>query len=239
MLATYNARYHRRHRTHARPPRFSPTWRRTSQRSDGHGRDGLPASPHSSPAAIAALRRTDHRARRVISSSSACETSPTSLRPSAPSHSRRHLAASRPDPTARKRRLVVIDEAWLLMRDPEGARFLYRAAKSARKHWCGLTVVTQDAGDLLSTDLGQAVVANAATQILLRQPPKPSTPSPKRSTSRRRTGLPAWRPPRRRAPRRRHRACRLPGRRQPAEHRSSPPIRPSSPKGPPRDRSLR
>lgn len=76
------------------------------------------------------------------------------------------------DPTARKRRLVVIDEAWLLMRDPEGARFLYRAAKSARKHWCGLTVVTQDAGDLLGTDLGQAVVANAATQILLRQAPQ-------------------------------------------------------------------
>jgi type IV secretory pathway VirB4 component len=76
------------------------------------------------------------------------------------------------DPTARKRRLVVIDEAWLLMRDPEGARFLYRAAKSARKHWCGLTVVTQDAADLLGTDLGQAVVANAATQILLRQAPQ-------------------------------------------------------------------
>ncbi len=76
------------------------------------------------------------------------------------------------DPTNRKRRLVVIDEAWLLMRDPEGARFLYRAAKSARKHWAGLTVVTQDAADLLGTDLGRAVIANAATQILLRQAPQ-------------------------------------------------------------------
>jgi len=76
------------------------------------------------------------------------------------------------DPATRKRRLVVIDEAWLLMRDPEGALFLFRAAKSARKHWCGLTVVTQDAADLLGTDLGQAVVANAATQILLRQAPQ-------------------------------------------------------------------
>ena len=45
-------------------------------------------------------------------------------------------------------------------------------AKSARKHWCGLTVVTQDAGDLLGSPLGQAVVANAATQILLRQAPQ-------------------------------------------------------------------
>ena len=76
------------------------------------------------------------------------------------------------NPAARRRRLVIVDEAWLLMRDPEGARFLFRMAKSARKHWCGLTVVTQDAADLLGSPLGQAVVANAATQILLRQAPQ-------------------------------------------------------------------
>src|SRR5205807_78757 len=75
-------------------------------------------------------------------------------------------------PSSLHRRLVVVDEAWQLMRDPEGARFLFRLAKSARRHWCGLTVVTQDAGDLLSTDLGMAVVSNAATQILLRQAPQ-------------------------------------------------------------------
>ncbi len=69
-------------------------------------------------------------------------------------------------------KLVLIDEAWLLMRDPRGARFLFRLAKSARKLWCGLTVVTQDAGDLLESELGRAVVANAATQILLRQAPQ-------------------------------------------------------------------
>ena len=67
---------------------------------------------------------------------------------------------------------MVIDEAWLLARDPTGAKFLYRLAKSARKHWCGLAVVTQDATDLLATDLGQAVVANAATQLLLGQAPQ-------------------------------------------------------------------
>ncbi len=67
---------------------------------------------------------------------------------------------------------MIVDEAWLLMRDPEGAKFLYRAAKSARKHWCGLAVVTQDAADLLGSPLGMAVVANAATQILLRQAPQ-------------------------------------------------------------------
>jgi type IV secretory pathway VirB4 component len=76
------------------------------------------------------------------------------------------------DPTTRRRRIVVVDEAWLLMRKGEGASFLFRMAKSARKHWCGLTVVTQDAGDLLSSPLGQAVVANAATQVLLRQAPQ-------------------------------------------------------------------
>lgn len=67
------------------------------------------------------------------------------------------------------RRLVVVDEAWLLMRDGEGARFLYRMAKAARKRNAGLVVVTQDAADVLSTDLGLAVVSNSATQVLMRQ----------------------------------------------------------------------
>ena len=71
-----------------------------------------------------------------------------------------------------RQRCVLVDEAWLLMREPAGARFLNRLAKSARKRWCGLTAVTQDAGDLLATELGQAVVANAATQVLLRQAPQ-------------------------------------------------------------------
>ncbi|GAB3971391.1 hypothetical protein GCM10029978_046490 [Actinoallomurus acanthiterrae] len=76
------------------------------------------------------------------------------------------------DANSRKPRLVVVDEGWLLMRQPEGARFLFRMAKSARKHWAGLSVITQDAADVLGSDLGQAVVANAATQILLRQAPQ-------------------------------------------------------------------
>ena len=76
------------------------------------------------------------------------------------------------DPQNRKRRLVVVDEAWLLMADPAGAEFMFRMAKSARKHRAGLTVVTQDAADLLGSPLGQAVIANAATQILLRQAPQ-------------------------------------------------------------------
>jgi type IV secretory pathway VirB4 component len=71
-----------------------------------------------------------------------------------------------------RRRCVLVDEAWLLMREPAGARFLFRLAKAARKRWCGLTAITQDASDLLGTELGQSVVANAATQLLLRQAPQ-------------------------------------------------------------------
>ncbi|MET9241350.1 DUF87 domain-containing protein [Nonomuraea sp. NPDC003709] len=76
------------------------------------------------------------------------------------------------NPDLRRPRLVVVDEAWLLMKDPEGAKFLLRMAKAARKHWAGLSVVTQDAADLLGSPAGQAIIANSATQILLRQAPQ-------------------------------------------------------------------
>jgi type IV secretory pathway VirB4 component len=76
------------------------------------------------------------------------------------------------NPAHRRRRLVVIDEAWLLMQQPDGARYLYRMAKALRKHWGGVTVASQDAGDVLGSDVGKAVVANAATQILMRQAPQ-------------------------------------------------------------------
>jgi type IV secretory pathway VirB4 component len=76
------------------------------------------------------------------------------------------------NPATRRPRLCVVDEAWLLMQQRPGAEFLWRMAKSARKHWAGLTVATQDVGDVLGADLGKAVIANAATQILLRQAPQ-------------------------------------------------------------------
>ncbi|OBA53677.1 conjugal transfer protein TraC [Nocardia sp. 852002-51101_SCH5132738] len=76
------------------------------------------------------------------------------------------------DPGLRRPRAVMVDEAWLLMRQPAGAQFLARLAKSARKYFVGLTVATQDAADVLATDLGKAIVANAATQVLLRQAPQ-------------------------------------------------------------------
>ncbi|MFE0104459.1 VirB4 family type IV secretion system protein [Streptomyces sp. NPDC059009] len=75
-------------------------------------------------------------------------------------------------PGARRPQLVVVDEAWLLMRQPAGADFLLRMAKAGRKYWTGLTVATQDSADMLASDLGRAVVSNATTQILLRQAPQ-------------------------------------------------------------------
>ena len=76
------------------------------------------------------------------------------------------------NPAIRRPRLVVVDEAWLLMKQHAGAEFLFRMAKASRKHWAGLTVATQDTTDVLGSDLGKAVIANAATQILLRQAPQ-------------------------------------------------------------------
>lgn len=76
------------------------------------------------------------------------------------------------NPAIRQRHLVVVDEAWLLMRQQAGAEFLARMAKTFRKHWAGLTVATQDTADVLASDLGRTIVANAATQILLRQAPQ-------------------------------------------------------------------
>jgi type IV secretory pathway VirB4 component len=71
-----------------------------------------------------------------------------------------------------RRRLALIDEAWLLLHHPLSAEFLFRLAKSARKKRLGLALVSQDADDLLSSQLGTAVAANSSTQVLMRQAPQ-------------------------------------------------------------------
>ncbi|GAA3040900.1 VirB4 family type IV secretion system protein [Actinokineospora globicatena] len=76
------------------------------------------------------------------------------------------------NPAIRRPRLAIVDEAWVLMQQKAGAEFLFRLAKTSRKHWAGVTVSTQDTPDLLSSDLGLAIVSNAATQILLHQAPQ-------------------------------------------------------------------
>ncbi len=68
--------------------------------------------------------------------------------------------------------LVVVDEAWWLMRHPDTAAFLFRMVKTARKRRAGLTLITQDVGDVLTSPDGEAVLANSALQILMRQAPQ-------------------------------------------------------------------
>ena len=70
-----------------------------------------------------------------------------------------------------KRRVLVIDEAWYLMKHPDSATFLYGLAKRARKYYLGVTTITQDVEDFLSTDHGKAIITNSSLQILLKQSP--------------------------------------------------------------------
>jgi len=68
--------------------------------------------------------------------------------------------------------LVVVDEAWWLMRHADTAAFLFRLVKTARKRRAGLTLVTQDVADVLASPDGEAVIANSALQILMKQAPQ-------------------------------------------------------------------
>ncbi len=70
-----------------------------------------------------------------------------------------------------KRRILVVDEAWYLMRHPDSALFLYGLAKRARKYYLGVTTITQDVEDFLSSDMGKAIVTNSSIQILMKQSP--------------------------------------------------------------------
>ena len=67
---------------------------------------------------------------------------------------------------------VVVDEAWWLMRHPQTAGFLHRMVKTARKRRAGLTLITQDVSDVLTHPDGEALVTNAAVQILMKQAPQ-------------------------------------------------------------------
>jgi len=68
-----------------------------------------------------------------------------------------------------KKRILVVDEAWHLMKYPDSASFLYSIAKRARKYYLGLTTITQDVEDFLTSDYGKAIVTNSSLQILMKQ----------------------------------------------------------------------
>jgi len=71
----------------------------------------------------------------------------------------------------RKKRLLVVDEAWQLMKYDDSANFMFSLAKRARKYFLGLTTISQDVEDFLSNKMGRAVVANSSLQLLLKQAP--------------------------------------------------------------------
>jgi len=70
-----------------------------------------------------------------------------------------------------KKRILVVDEAWVLMRNDDAASFLFGIAKRCRKYYLGLTTITQDVGDFMASPYGKPIVTNSSLQILLRQSP--------------------------------------------------------------------
>lgn len=68
-----------------------------------------------------------------------------------------------------KKRLLIVDEAWQLMKYEDSANFLFSLAKRARKYNLGITTITQDVEDFMGSRMGRAIVANASLQILLKQ----------------------------------------------------------------------
>jgi conjugal transfer ATP-binding protein TraC len=70
-----------------------------------------------------------------------------------------------------KKRILIAEEAWQMMKYPDTAQFLWSVVKRARKYYLGLTTITQDVEDFLSQDIGKAIVTNSAMQVLLKQSP--------------------------------------------------------------------
>ncbi|MFA7252381.1 MAG: DUF87 domain-containing protein [Candidatus Paceibacterota bacterium] len=70
-----------------------------------------------------------------------------------------------------KKRLLVIDEAWWMMKSEDTASFLFSLAKRGRKYFLGLATITQDVDDFLRSPYGLPIVTNSSIQILLKQSP--------------------------------------------------------------------
>jgi conjugal transfer ATP-binding protein TraC len=69
----------------------------------------------------------------------------------------------------RRKRMLIVDEAWQLMKFDDSANFLFSLAKRARKYYLGMTTITQDVEDFMGSKMGRAIVANASMQLLLKQ----------------------------------------------------------------------
>ncbi len=70
-----------------------------------------------------------------------------------------------------KKRIVMIDEAWILMKNRDSATFLFGLVKRARKYFLGITTITQDVEDFLLSPYGRPILTNSSLQLLLKQAP--------------------------------------------------------------------
>lgn len=70
-----------------------------------------------------------------------------------------------------KKRILVLDEAWIMMQHEDSARFVFGMAKRARKYYLGLSTITQDVADFMASPYGKPIVTNSSIQLLLKQSP--------------------------------------------------------------------
>lgn len=70
-----------------------------------------------------------------------------------------------------RKRLLVVDEAWIMMKSEDTASFLYGLAKRGRKYYLGLATITQDVNDFLKSEYGVPIITNSSLQLLLKQSP--------------------------------------------------------------------
>lgn len=70
-----------------------------------------------------------------------------------------------------KKRMLVVDEAWIMMRHEDSAKFMFALVKRCRKYYMGVTTITQDVNDFLTSPFGSAIVTNSSIQLLLKQSP--------------------------------------------------------------------
>lgn len=68
-----------------------------------------------------------------------------------------------------QKRMLVIDEGWILLQEPESARFISGLVRRARKYYLGVTIISQQANDFLSQDYGKAIASQSSLRILMRQ----------------------------------------------------------------------
>ncbi|HHD92471.1 MAG TPA: DUF87 domain-containing protein [Candidatus Portnoybacteria bacterium] len=70
-----------------------------------------------------------------------------------------------------KKRILMVDEAWVMMKHEDAAAFLFGIAKRCRKYYLGLTTITQDVTDFINSKYGYPILSNSSIQILFRQSP--------------------------------------------------------------------